>query len=169
MKGNIRTMLLIESDDDTAALITESFCEIFRECLVIRVSSGESGLEYVTQGLPLGLSAACQLPDIVFLGASLPRMSGMECLERLRSLPYSRAIPVVVLADEYIPDLVCRAYELGASSFFTKPTDPQEFIVKLTELNMYWSQTADVPPARRVDERIHEPVIQEADNGGTVH
>jgi two-component system response regulator len=156
MKDNSKIMLLIEDDDETAALITESFCEIFDQCLVVRVTTGESGLEYITQGLPKGLSPQRELPDIVFLDTSLPGMSGMECLKQLRQHPRSRGIPVVVLADDCTPHMVCRAYELGAASFFRKPRILQDFIVKLTELNMYWSQTAEVPTARRSEEHTLE-------------
>jgi CheY-like chemotaxis protein len=165
----MRTMLLIENDDQAAALITESFCEVFRDHLIVRASSGEAGLEYIAHGLPPGVCSGCRLPDMVYLDISLPWMSGLECLALIRSHPNSRALPVIVLADEGQSAAVARAYELGASSFFTKPRDIRDFIIKLTELNLYWSQTVEIPPAIGSAESVPDKVITGEADYGVIH
>ena len=77
---------------------------------------GESGLQAVQ----------AQRPDLVVLDVMMPGLSGWDVLERLRSDPGSRRVPVLLLTARDLPDDRRRGYELGASAVLSKSYAPQE-------------------------------------------
>ncbi|MFW6098254.1 MAG: response regulator, partial [Chloroflexota bacterium] len=76
----------------------------------------------------------------------LPKVDGLEVLERLKSDPRSKKIPVVVLtSSNQEPDLQ-RAYDLGANSYIVKPVDFEQFVDAVQQLGFYWL-LLNQPPA----------------------
>ena len=69
----------------------------------------------------------------------MPRVSGFEVLEYLRSKDVTRYLPVVVLTTSDAEADINRAYKLGANSFITKPLRTEDFFKTLVDLGMYWS------------------------------
>jgi len=62
-------------------------------------------------------------PDLILLDLSLPKTSGWELLERIRSIPGLDATPVVVATGHVGEEVARRAGELGANGFLAKPFD----------------------------------------------
>ncbi len=108
-------VLLIEDDLDTL--------EMYRTRLekdgyqVSVATDGEQGLTLATE----------LLPDIVFLDIRLPKLDGLEVLQRLRDQETTAAVPVVILSNYGERDLVDRGLKLGALEFLVKAhTSPVE-------------------------------------------
>ena len=77
---------------------------------------------------PSGLAAALEgSPDLLVLDIGLPEMDGWEVLDRLRSDPKTRNLPVLVLTAHAEEESRRRASEGGADSFVTKPFQPNDF------------------------------------------
>jgi CheY-like chemotaxis protein len=77
---------------------------------------------------------------LVLLDLKMPRVSGLEVLERMRGDPRFRTIPVVILtSSEEDPD-VKKAYELGANSYIVKPIDFERFAEIARQIGAYWLQ-----------------------------
>ena len=77
---------------------------------------------------PSGLAAALEgAPDLLVLDIGLPEMDGWEVLDRLRSDPKTRNLPVLVLTAHAEEESRRRASEGGADSFVTKPFQPNDF------------------------------------------
>jgi two-component system, response regulator len=77
-------------------------------------------------------------PRLILLDLKLPKVSGLEVLERIRSEERTRYTPVVVLtSSEEDPD-VQAAYELGANGYVVKPVDFGQFAEAVKELSFYW-------------------------------
>ena len=84
----------------------------------------------------------------MLLDIGLPRLSGLEVLERLRSDIRTKLLPVVILtsSDEEYDRL--KSYENHANSFVRKPVDFAEFAETVGRLGVYWLATNEPPPGR---------------------
>ncbi|MER3459297.1 MAG: two-component system response regulator [Chloroflexota bacterium] len=77
-------------------------------------------------------------PKVILLDLKLPLVDGMEVLERIKSDPRTRIIPVVVLTSSREEPDIARSYELGVNSYIVKPVDFQQFAEAVRNLGLYW-------------------------------
>lgn len=77
-------------------------------------------------------------PKVILLDLKLPLVDGLEVLERIKSDPRTRAIPVVVLTSSREEPDIARSYELGVNSYIVKPVDFQQFTEAVRNLGLYW-------------------------------
>jgi CheY-like chemotaxis protein len=61
------------------------------------------------------------LPDCIFIDMNMPRMNGIECLERIKSTHRLRPVPVCMYSTSLDPNMLTRSKELGAKDFIVKP------------------------------------------------
>lgn len=83
---------------------------------------------------------------LILLDLRLPKIHGLEVLERLRADPRTKLVPVVVLTSSAEEPDLRRAYSLGANSYVRKPVDFAEFLEKASHLGMYWLLINHPPP-----------------------
>jgi two-component system response regulator len=102
---------------------------------VIVVNDGVQALEYLfgTDGNPPG-----ELPSIVLLDLNLPKVNGLEVLQRIRASARTRTLPVVILTSSTDQSDLMRGYEHGANSYVRKPVDFVEFTEAAKQLGLYW-------------------------------
>jgi CheY-like chemotaxis protein len=86
------------------------------------------------------------LPRVILLDLKLPKISGLEVLQRLKSDPRTRVIPVVVLTASREERDVVESYQLGVNSYIVKPIDFDQFVSAMRTLGMYWL-LLNQPPA----------------------
>lgn len=79
-------------------------------------------------------------PRLVMLDLKLPRVDGLDVLQKIKSDERTRHIPVVVLTSSGEEKDINRAYDLGVNSFVTKPVDFQQFTETIGLLGAYWVQ-----------------------------
>lgn len=84
-------------------------------------------------------------PKLVLLDLKMPRMDGLQVLERMKSDPETRAIPVVMMTSSREEGDLVASYRLGANSFVVKPVEFEDFAQKVAQVGMYWMIT-NVPP-----------------------
>ena len=77
-------------------------------------------------------------PKLVMLDLRLPRVDGIEVLEKMKSDPRTKTIPVVVLTSSREDPDIRRCYELGANSYIVKPVDFDKFADAVAEIGLYW-------------------------------
>lgn len=142
-----RTLLvmLIEDNDDHAELVAAALEVNNLVGSVIRFADAESGLDYLFGNPGSDDKQKNQPPDMILLDLMLPGMSGMEMLRIIKQRPETKSIPVIVLTTSSLDSKIDKAYELGANSYIAKPIGHQDFVIKLAELNMFWSVTAELP------------------------
>lgn len=106
---------------------------------------GQQALDYLFAEGEFRDREEAALPMVVLLDISLPRVGGLEVLERIRANPRTRLLPVVILtsSDEECDRL--GSYENGANSFVRKPLDFAEFAETVARLGVYWLATNDPP------------------------
>ncbi|HEY3405741.1 MAG TPA: response regulator [Ohtaekwangia sp.] len=77
-------------------------------------------------------------PKVIFLDLKMPKLNGLEVLDKLKSDADARSIPVVILTSSAEDPDVKRAYELGANSYIVKPVEFENFAKIISELGLYW-------------------------------
>jgi two-component system, response regulator len=126
-----KTILLVEdnADDEQLTLRAMRHSEIPN---IIRVArDGAEALEYL-----YGPNA--NLPDLILMDLKLPKVSGLEVLQRIRQEPTTATLPIVILTSSDEERDILESYSLGANSYIRKPVDFDEFIEAVRQLGLYW-------------------------------
>lgn len=79
-----------------------------------------------------------QHPKLLLLDLKMPKVSGMQVLEKIKSDPQFKAIPVVILTSSQEDPDIANCYDLGANSYIVKPVDSNNFFNAIKEMGMYW-------------------------------
>lgn len=90
-----------------------------------------------------------ELPGLILLDLNLPKLSGIEVLQAVKSDPALRRIPVIVLTTSTREEDVVRTYDLGVNTFITKPVRFEDFINVVTTIREYWIVIATLPATVR--------------------
>jgi CheY-like chemotaxis protein len=148
MELHRKVILLIEDNIDDERLTLRA---LRKNNIVNEVVVAYDGLEAVDylfgEGKFEGRDKST-MPALVVLDLTLPKISGLEVLRRIRETASTRCVPVVVLTADDDPDKREQCYLLGANSFILKPTDPSDFSETILQLAMYWLLLNQAAPTR---------------------
>lgn len=131
-------ILLVEDNRDDEALTLRALKRnhIANEVVVVR--DGAEALDYLfAQGNHTDRNPL-ELPEVVLLDLKLPKLHGLEVLQRIRAHEPTRLLPVVVLTTSSEDRDVIESYRLGANSYIRKPVDFDQFTEAIRHLGMYW-------------------------------
>lgn len=122
---------LVEDNADDEALTMRALKKhgIANQIVVLR--DGVEALEFL-------LGREHPLPHLVLLDLNLPRVSGLEVLQRLRADARTALLPVVILTSSNEERDLVNGYRLGANSYVRKPVDFVEFSEAVHQLGLYW-------------------------------
>ncbi len=131
-------ILLVEDNPDDE-LLTRRALEQNNLCneLVV-VHDGEQALDYLFGTGSYEGRDTTVMPQVILLDLGLPKVDGLEVLERIRADERTRRLPVVVLTSSAEEQDRVESYVRGANSFVRKPVDFVEFAVAVQSLGMYW-------------------------------
>ncbi len=138
-----KTILLVEDDRDQVdlamrALRKHGIVEEVDEIVV--AGDGEEALDYL---LGEGDREPPTMPEFVLLDVHLPKVDGLQVLERLREHERTELLPVVLFSSSQ--EEVAHGYRLGANSYVTKPTNFDEFSEAMRILGWYWLNLNESP------------------------
>ena len=139
-------ILLVEDNDDDVQLTLRAFRKSDLVSTVTVVRDGVEALDYLLATGEYTSRNPDVLPDLVLLDIKLPRVDGVQVLQRLRSHPRTKLIPIVILTSSAEPKDLVTCYTLGANSYVRKPIDFQQFTRALHQIGTYWLQTNQAPP-----------------------
>jgi two-component system response regulator len=132
-----KTVLLVEDNPDDEALTLNAFDKGAVPHLTVVMRDGAEALAYLHGDAADG-NVKTVLPSLILLDLKLPRLSGLEVLQRVRAHPRTRLVPVVVLSSSDEPDDQLNSYRLGANSYVRKSIDFDQFSRGIAMLVEYW-------------------------------
>ena len=141
-------ILLVEDNPDDEALTLRALKKgkILNEVVVAR--DGVEALEWLFgEGAHAGRDTHVQ-PQVILLDLNMPRLSGLEVLERIRKDPRTQVVTVVVLTSSKMEEDMLASYARGANSYVRKPVDFTEFAQAVQRLGVYWLLVNQMPPRR---------------------
>jgi len=80
-----------------------------------------------------------KLPVVILLDLKLPKVSGLELLEKIKKHPKYNSIPVVILTSSTEDTDIKRAYQLGVNSYIVKQVDFDKFMEIAEHIEVYWA------------------------------
>ena len=133
----MNSILLVEDNADDEALALRALDKHKIRNPVVVVRDGQEALDYL---FATGAYAGRDLAElaVVLLDLKLPRVGGLQVLERLRADPRTKLLPVVILTSSKEERDIVDGYSLGANSYVRKPIDFNEFSEAVRQLGLYW-------------------------------
>ena len=145
---NMKTILLVEDNPQDEMLTLRALRKAHVANRIDVARDGQQALDYLFRVGEFADRDGPDLPTVVLLDISLPRLSGLEVLERLRADPRTALLPVVMLTSSDEQRDRVGSYENGCNSFVQKPVDFTAFADTVARLGVYWLATNEPPPQR---------------------
>jgi len=135
------SILLVEDSPDDVEITRRALerGQVKNHLLVARDGEEALGILYSRR------DADGALPGLILLDLNLPKVDGREVLEKIKSDPKLKRIPVIALTSSTREEDVIRTYELGVNTFISKPVKFEDFIRVITTIRDYWILIATLP------------------------
>jgi CheY-like chemotaxis protein len=141
-----RAILLVEDNPADIKITQRALRESGVPVDLLVVRDGQEAVEYLLRQGAHGADPAWRNPDLILLDLNLPRLTGRQVLDRIRTTPALRAVPVVVLTTSRRMEDIQDMYSAGANTYIEKPQDFNRFVEVLQTIQRYWLDTALLPP-----------------------
>ena len=131
-------ILFVEDSIDDATLTIRALAKSGFTNKLHHVKDGAEAFEFI---YCKGIYASRNIkenPKLILLDLKMPKVSGMQVLEKIKSDPDFKSIPVVILTSSQEDPDVAKCYALGANSYIVKPVDSNNFFLAIKEIGMYW-------------------------------
>jgi len=144
-----RPILLVEDNSDDEALTLRALKKnnIHNEVVVAR--DGVEALDYLFgTGVHAGRDPD-RMPQLILLDLKLPKVDGLQVLQKLRADQRTQLMPVVILTSSKEQQDLVEGYRLGANSYVRKPVDFVQFMEAVRQLGLYWLILNESAPSAR--------------------
>jgi len=138
-------ILLIEDNPEDVEITLRAFQKHHFANKIHVVRDGEEALECLFSTGRYAGHSPCQNTKLILLDLKLPKVDGLEILQKCKSDPRTRRIPIVVLTSSREEQDLARSYDYGVNSYVVKPVDFPKFTDTVRQLGLYWvflNQTA---------------------------
>jgi two-component system response regulator len=145
MTREIKTILLVEDNPADARLTTLALKESNIINAIHHVEDGEKALDYIfCRGEYLERNVN-DSPVLILLDLKMPKVNGIEVLEKIKSDDRTKYIPVTVFTSSQEDPDVKKCYALGVNSYIVKPLDFDSFNKVIADVGLYWALLNHLP------------------------
>lgn len=141
----IKRVLLAEDSPKDVELTLAALAEHRLANEVVVVNDGAQALEYLTRSGPFANREPGN-PAVILLDLKMPKVDGLEVLQRIRTDESLRSIPVVMLTSSREESDLVKSYALGANAFVVKPVAFEDFVSAIKNLGLFWAVINQPPP-----------------------
>ncbi|MNM37581.1 Response regulator rcp1 [compost metagenome] len=134
----LRTILIAEDSPADAEMAMDALREANLVNPIVHVEDGVEALDFL---LRRGNFANREegLPAVLLLDIKMPRMDGLEVLQRIRADEDLKRLPVVILSSSREEsDLAC-SWDLGVNAYVVKPVDIEQFFKAVKAIGVFWA------------------------------
>jgi two-component system, response regulator len=132
MDNKIVEILLVEDNQDDAELTIRALKKFNLANNLLHLEDGEEALNF------LYASRGNTFPKIILLDIKMPKVDGIEVLRKIKSDPYRKIIPVVVLTSSKEERDIIESYKLGVNAYIVKPVEFDKFVKAVSEIGFFW-------------------------------
>jgi len=139
MNPNSVEVLLVEDNSNDAELTIRELKKHNLANNLYHAKDGEEALEFIfCTGKFAGTRIIQNSPKVILLDIQMPKVNGIEVLEKIKSDERTRSLPVVILTSSKEDPDIRTCYALGANSYIVKPVNFERFAVAIQNLGFYW-------------------------------
>jgi CheY-like chemotaxis protein len=132
------TIVMVEDDEGHARLIEKNVRRAGVHNQIIPFTNGNDALDHIL-GKDRSGEVSIDKYLLILLDLNLPDMSGVDILDKVKSNPHTRRLPVVILTTTDDEREIQRCYDLGANVYITKPVDYENFANAIRQLGLFFS------------------------------
>ncbi|HYE98288.1 MAG TPA: response regulator [Planctomycetota bacterium] len=140
-----KIILLVEDNPDDVELTTLALQEANIVNKVVVVRDGVEALDYLFSTGAYASPNRGEAPAVVLLDIKLPKINGLEVLQKMRGDHRTRFLPVVILTSSREEQDMVSGYSLGCNSYIRKPVDFAKFTDAVRQLGCYWLLLNETP------------------------
>lgn len=138
-------ILLVEDNPEDVEITLRAFQSYHIANKIHVVRDGEEALECLFSTGRYAERSLCSNTRLILLDLKLPKVDGIEVLQRCKSDPRTKNIPVVVLTSSREERDLIDSYNLGVNSYVVKPVDFRQFTEAIRQLGLYWMLMNQLP------------------------
>jgi two-component system response regulator len=131
-------ILFVEDSADDAVFTIRALTKSGFTNKLLHVTDGAAALDFLYCKGVYAERDCKNLPKLILLDLKMPKVSGMQVLEKVKSDPELSSIPVVMLTSSNEGPDIEKCYALGANSYIVKPVDSDNFFKSIQDIGLYW-------------------------------
>ena len=144
------TILMADDDEEDRGMTREALQNSHLANEMRFVVDGQDLMDYLRrEGAYADPEADAPRPGVILLDLNMPKKDGREALAEIKGDENLRCIPVIVLTTSKDEEDVFRTYDLGVSSFITKPVTFGGLVEVMRTWQRYWFELVELPEAPR--------------------
>ena len=143
--SNGMDILLIEDNPEDVEITLRAFQKHHIANKIHVVRDGEEALECLFSTGRYAEHSPCQNTRLILLDLKLPKVDGLEVLQKCKTDPRTKHIPVVVLTSSREERDLAESYNYGVKSYVVKPVDFPQFSDAVRQMGLYWMLLNQVP------------------------
>ena len=145
MNRNGETILLVEDNPDDVELLLRALRKNNIANSIVITRDGAEALDYLFATGKYTDRNANETPRIILLDLKLPKLNGLQVLERIRADERTVLTPVIILTSSKEEQDLISGYKSGANSYVRKPVDFNEFVDAVRQIGLYWLLINETP------------------------
>ncbi|WP_254574648.1 response regulator [Stenotrophomonas acidaminiphila] len=140
----LRTILIAEDSPADAEMAIDALRDARLANPIVHVEDGVETLDFLMRR---GAYANREegLPAVLLLDIRMPRMDGLEVLQRIRAEDELKRLPVVILSSSREESDLARSWDLGVNAYVVKPVDVDQFFNAVKTLGTFWAVINQAP------------------------
>ena len=131
-------ILLVEDNPHDAEMTIRALKKVNLANKLIHVKDGAEALDFIFSRGAFADRNTADKPKVILLDIKMPKVDGIEVLRQIKSDPFTKTIPVVIMTSSKEEQDVFTSYDLGVNSYVVKPVDFEGFAKAVSELGFYW-------------------------------
>jgi len=130
-------ILLAEDSETDAEMTMRALRKINLKNEIVWVKDGQAALDYIFHEGEFS-DRPQRVPRLILLDLKMPKVDGIEVLQKLKSTDSTKKIPVVMLTSSAEEQDIVRSYDLGVNSYLVKPVEFDRFVEEVSKVGCYW-------------------------------